>query len=213
MYKRHAFIILAICILATSIISCAGVQATPKMVGDTEIIFASQKDAVGPNGQGIIVNSKKPLRPAEVVDLEYNCTESVIKWDGCADETPNKRARNIHQEKKTTKGSYQVLVPGDQPAQPVVVYGTGPGPVESVPPALLNAAGNVGAAAVMPETKIGVSQVGGGAKVIGSGNSKNVNVNKNDNTNVNKLKAQAEADARAKSEANAINKTHVNVDP
>jgi hypothetical protein len=178
---RHSCLLVCLVLLA----GCGARVGETQFRGNLAITPFSQKDAIGPNLVGAVVEKRSPLPPRqpEVVRYKYCETTSVLTWDGCPDETPNPRARNIHREEIKTEGYYDGLIPGEEEKQPIVVYGTGQGPMEAIVPAAVNGLSYGFGQAFRNVGNTNINQTGGGASIKGSGNSYNENINKNYNRN------------------------------
>jgi len=199
--------VLAMVFVAAGLSGCAGTNVKPTELGGFTVIQGERTGAFGTDNSFVAV-VPKPVPAAQVVipdvpktiTLKKTYTKSESSWTGCPDKKPNKHAKNIKRHEVAEEQSEEVLNPAAVPIipapqvapAPMFWAGGNPSTGNVMMPALMEAAGVAGGAALLRPSNNNVSN-GSNSEMNGSGNSR--------------------SDSRSNSSSNssAVNKTDVGV--
>ena len=179
---RNLMSALAICVLAFSF-GCAGTvyESQKQLPNGGTLTHFGRTGAFGTDGYGGVYEPPAPRTQQEKVQLEKTYHRSETSWENCSDKTPNKNAKKVHRSEKEERWTEEVLPENGKASGPIAIGGTNPSTGNLAVPALFGAMGQIGAGMATGGTSIAV----GGAKIVGSGNSKSSSKGGNSNSEIN----------------------------
>lgn len=146
--KRSIWLFGVLVLLALSA-GCAGTVAQQRtMPNGMTVTTGSKTDIAGNNNSW--VHLQQPGNPNEpaTLELKKEFSSSTTSWTGCADEKPNKSAKNIKREVHKETLLEEVINPRAQGGKASFGFGDNPGPAEMIVPSLVNAGSRLGAAGI-----------------------------------------------------------------